>query len=244
MIGSSTSRPLGWLGAAMAVAVVLQSLDPFGPLPPAVASASSQEPSVDDSRRGKTGTVRGTFTSHQRLLTRGATSQRDVVVYLRSTEEEQHAPPQEPAVVTQKQLQFHPHVLPLLRGTPIRFVNEDGVDHNVFSTEECCAIDLDMPPHTTKEITALRDCVASVVCRLHPEMSLWIVVLDNPWFAHVELEKDKQGDVRIYSAEYSIRDVPPGTYALTFWNKKLRPMEFPVVVKPDSETVQDVVIEE
>src|SRR5690606_11086411 len=84
-----------------------------------------------------TGAVRGTFTSLQRLLTRGATSQRDVVVYLRSAAPAEHAPPREPVVVVQEKLAFQPHVLPVVRGTTVRFENRDDVDHNVYSAEGC-----------------------------------------------------------------------------------------------------------
>ncbi|MEM7204828.1 MAG: carboxypeptidase regulatory-like domain-containing protein [Planctomycetota bacterium] len=193
----------------------------------------------------ETGTVRGTFTSFERLQTRGATSQRDVVIYLRSVEPGDHAPsPLAPAAVVQRNLRFEPHVLALLRGTTIRFVNEDNVVHNVYSASECCAIDIDTAAHASKAHVFDQPGIVPIVCRLHPEMSLWLVVLEEPWFAHVQLKKQRpaKGKPRLYTGEYAIRGVPPGPYTLTFWNKKIRAREYEVVVQPGVDTVLDVEI--
>lgn len=211
------------------------------PAPAARPAPGAGAPAREDA--GPTGSVRGTFVSHERLLTRGATSQRDVVIYLRAARELPHAPPAEPALVSQRKLQFHPHVLPVLRGTRVRFLNEDDVTHNVFSTEDCCTVDLTMAPHTDSPVVFAEEGVASMVCRLHPEMSLWVVVLRDPWFTHVELEKELWEEGRSYSAAYAIEGVPPGTYTLSFWNKKLRPQEYTVSVGAGRVTELDVVVE-
>ncbi len=202
--------------------------------------------STDRSRDGteRTGSVRGRFTSLQRLLTRGATSQRDVVIYLKSEAPAKHAPPAVPVEVIQRKLRFEPHVLPVLQGTPVRFVNKDDVDHNVFSNGDCCRIDVDMSPRSAAPFTFERAGAIPIICRLHPEMSLWIIVLPEPWFTRVELEKTKDEGGRRYEADYSIKDVPPGEYTLTFWNKKLKPREYSVVVSAGAETALDIEIAE
>ena len=203
-------------------------------------------PGDDGGDRGDssgTGSIQGTFASFERVKTRGATSERDVVVYLVSDSRTEHAPPATPPVVSQEKLEFSPHVLPVLAGSTVVFRNLDGVTHNVFSAEDCCSMDIDMEsggPETTRKFT--EPCVVSAVCRLHPDMSLWIVVLDNPWFTHVELEKVEQGDDKVYTSAFEIAGVPPGTYTLTFWNKALKPQEYEVTVEPGKATSFDVTI--
>jgi hypothetical protein len=57
--------------------------------------------------------------------------------------------------------------------------------------------------------------------------------LDTPWFARVELAKDKERSTdgkTVCTATYKIEGVPPGTYKLRTWNKKLKALEREVVV--------------
>ena len=44
----------------------------------------------------------------------------------------------EHARMDQKNLMFVPHVLPVLAGTTVDFMNSDDVLHNVFSPDKCC----------------------------------------------------------------------------------------------------------
>jgi len=199
--------------------------------------------SAEQTQPQSVGVVRGSFTSHQRLLTRGATSQRDVIVYLTADRASTQPSPTKPAVVSQERLRFDPHVLAIRCGSKVQFVNKDDVDHNVFSAEKCCSMDLMMSPRSEKEVAFDEVGVSSIVCRLHPEMSLWIVVLRDPWFTQIQLDKQKDGDGSAYTADYKIPDVPPGQYTLTFWNKKLRPVEYKVTVAAGEETRLDISID-
>jgi plastocyanin len=45
------------------------------------------------------------------------------------------APPAKPAVMDQKNMQFAPHVLAVVTGTKVQFLNSDALAHNVFSPE-------------------------------------------------------------------------------------------------------------
>jgi len=215
---------------------------------PATGSGAKSAPAgpvpAEDSADETTGSVVGTFKSLARLQTRGATSQKDVVLYLTSEVKKEHDPPAAPVEVTQSKLQFVPHVLPVLAGTTISFKNADGVTHNVFCSEVCCPVDKDMPASSSATHVFDKPGLASIVCRLHPDMSLWVIVLDNPWFTRIELEKSEDGGEKSYSAPYRISGVPPGEYTLTFWNKKLQPQAFPVTVEAGKETTVDVQIAE
>ena len=50
------------------------------------------------------------------------------------------------AVMNQKNQVFIPHVLPVIAGTTIDFLNSDDVLHNVFSPDQCCKFDLGSYP--------------------------------------------------------------------------------------------------
>ena len=188
-------------------------------------------------------TVKGTFVSEQRLRTKGDTSEREVVVYLREKVPGKHAAPATPVQVKQERLMFKPHVLAVLVGSQVEFDNADSVVHNVFSGDPCCAVDLDMPAASKKAIRLEKPGVAAVICRLHPDMSMFLVTLENPYFTTVALEKQAAADgVATYRADYEIRGVPPGDYVLTFWNKKLEPVEHELHVPADADARLDVLV--
>jgi hypothetical protein len=113
----------------------------------------------------------------------------------------------------QKNLLFAPHVLPVLAGTTVDFVNSDAVLHNVFSPDKCCEqFNLgSWPQGQSRPYTFKARCVATLLCKVHPEMEGFIVVVPTPWFAVT----DKTG-------AYSIKDLPDGSYAVKVWHPKFK----------------------
>jgi len=183
----------------------------------------------------KTGSVAGVVRSLARLKTRGETSERDLVVHLAPQSGTQvPAAPSEALVVKQVKLQFDPHVLPVQAGTKVAFTNDDSVTHNVFSQEECCKVDRDMAANERAEVAFPKAGVVPIVCRLHPDMSLWVIVLDHPWFTRTEFAKVEGEGEKAYEARFRIDGVPPGTYTLTTWNKKLAAVTQTVTVTADA----------
>ena len=207
------------------------------------SQAAQDEQETDQATTVLPGSVTGIFLSRERLKTRGDTSQRNVVIYLTQEKEGEYAPPQEPVIVGQKKLKFIPHVVPILRGTTVRFENLDDVTHNTFASDTCCSMDVDMDAGKNASYVFNKSGVASLVCRLHPDMSMWVVVLDNPYFTGVEVKKEKVDDENVYRAKFTIEGVPPGTYTLTFWNKKLAPQETSISVASGIATEVDILIE-
>ena len=55
---------------------------------------------------------------------------------------------------------------------------------------------------------------AVLLCKLHPEMAAYLVVLDTPFFITAEIDGDTQ------LAEFSLKNIPQGKYLLKTWNKK------------------------
>jgi plastocyanin len=178
------------------------------------------------------GGIAGTVTTEAKLAVKGATSQRDLLMWLEPTGTA-------PAVkattvkVIQKKLNFEPHVLPIVRGSTVEFVNEDQVKHNVFIDTECCKLDADTDKGETKAHVFDKAGEYPIVCRLHPEMAMVVVVLDTPYFVRVELAKDKERSTEgktVCSATFKLEGVPAGTYKLRTWNKKLKALEREVVI--------------
>jgi len=184
------------------------------------------------SPRPATGGVEGTVRTEVKITTKGATSQRDVVLYLEPKAKPAEAPKPGKATVVQKKLAFEPHVLPIVRGSTVEFTNEDQVKHNVFIEAECCKLDVDADKGENKPHVFPQAGEFPIVCRLHPEMTMYVLALDTPHFVRVELQKDKEapeGKAR-FVATFKLENVPPGTYTLRTWNKRLKALEREVVI--------------
>lgn len=170
------------------------------------------------------GTIKG------KITVKGARNAKDVVVYI-DTVEGEFQPPKEHAKMDQKNLTFVPHVLPILAGSTVDYVNSDDVLHNVFTPDKCAEkFNLGTWPkgearsRTFKE----RGCVSVMLCNVHPEMEAWIVVLQNPYF----FKTDKDG-------VFTIENVPAGKYTLKVWHKKLKAKPQEVEVPKEGEITVD-----
>lgn len=135
------------------------------------------------------------------------------VVYIENVAGRQFTPQATTPVMDQKDLMFVPHVLPVLVGSTVKFPNSDTVRHNVFSPAKSAKpFNLGTyPAGEVKQVVFDKVGVVSLLCNVHAEMSAYIVVLQNPYFALT----DKQGAV-------TISNVPAGEYTLTFWHEDLK----------------------
>jgi plastocyanin len=175
-------------------------------------SAQSEEPA-------KTGTIEG---SVENTLIRSGPA----VVYLKNVKGE-FTPPEDLPVMDQEKLTFKPKVLPILVGTTVKCPNSDTVQHNVFSPPNSAkTFNLGLyPPGQSKDVKFEKVGVVPLLCNVHAEMSGFIVVLPNPYYALT----DKDG-------KYKIENVPPGEYKLSFWHEKLRPETVDVPIKAGKTT--------
>ena len=207
--------------------------------------APSPSPSADSSAGGpvsaeQTGLIVGTVT--------GRTPQH-TVVYLSGVQGE-FKPPTEPTEVGQKNKTFMPHVLPVLKGTIVRFTNSDvnrdgtGLEHNVKFVKYGRSKTLVMRektknltnfmvwPDRPKDAKTIRAGKVALLCNIHPEMEAYVVVLDNPYFTLA----DKDGKYRLKA--------PNGDYTLKAWHPRYEKKEFaaPVVVSAGGTTELDIVL--
>jgi len=159
----------------------------------------------------------------------GAKNSANAVIYIDSIPGKKFDPPKDPATIDQKNLVFTPHVLPIVAGTTVKFLNSDDVLHNVFTPDKCAEkFNLGTwPKGQTRSFTFKNvGCVAVMLCNVHPEMEAYVVVLQNPYFA-----------VSAKDGTYSIKNVPAGKYTLRIWHEKLKGGSQEVTVPESGEVV-------
>jgi plastocyanin len=72
-----------------------------------------------------------------KVKAKGAKNSGNAVVYIDAIPGKSFEPPKEHAKMDQKNMTFIPHVLPILAGTAVDYLNSDDVLHNVFSPDKC-----------------------------------------------------------------------------------------------------------
>ncbi|MCG3119998.1 MAG: hypothetical protein ALAOOOJD_02560 [bacterium] len=134
-------------------------------------------------------------------------------------------------VMDQKSLTFVPHVLPILVGSTVEFPNSDPVYHNVFSFSPAKTFDLGRyPAGRAKAITFDKPGLVKVYCDMHSQMNAFILVLVNPYFTLT----DENGN-------YTLRDIPAGTYKAKAWFARLPEKTVTVTIRPGETTALDFV---
>ncbi len=168
----------------------------------------------------KSGTITGT------IKVRGVRDARDVVVFIEHMEGT-YQPAQEKPILDQLNMVFIPHVLPILVSTTVQFPNNDEVRHNVFSPSKIKPFNLGTySKGVTREVMFDKAGVVTLLCNVHTEMSAYIIVLENPYFA-------KTGP----DGTFTINDVPEGEYIIKTWHEKLKEKSLEVIVK-EGKTVE------
>jgi plastocyanin len=141
---------------------------------------------------------------------------KDTVVYLKEVPGG-YAP--KTHAMDQKGMEFRPHILTVTAGDAVKFLNSDGVDHNVYSPDDD-AYNLGIfPKGQSRDHTFTKPGVYTQLCSVHPEMLAYIFVGQNPYA--VPVNKD---------GTFKIDNVPPGAYQLAVWNPKLKADDTPVTV--------------
>lgn len=158
---------------------------------------------------------------HGKVSCAGTPDCADALVYVAAIPGKTFPPPKEPARMDQKGLMFQPHVLPVLVGTTVDFLNSDTILHNVFTPAACAdKFNLGTFGNGQKRSHVFKkECFAPVLCIVHPEMAAFVAVLPTPYFS-----------VTGADGAYDIHDVPDGSYTLKVWHPKLKAGEKAVPV--------------
>ena len=140
--------------------------------------------------------------------------------------------PETPAVMEQKELRFVPHVLAIQVGTTVEFPNSDPLSHNVFSISEAKRFNLGLYARgVSRRVKFDKPGVVELLCNVHLEMSGYIVVLKNPYFARAGSD-----------GSFRIADVPAGSYRLRCWHERLPVQERNVEVPKTGIAIVDFLI--
>jgi plastocyanin len=151
-------------------------------------------------------------------------SAEDIAVYVDAIPGKTFTPPATAPVADQKHMTFVPHMVVVLKGTSVDFLNSDPVGHNVYwpniSGNKKLAHNMGTWPQGQKKSFTFNDLgVAPLLCNVHPEMSGYVVVVPTPYFAVT----DKEGD-------FVIKDIPDGSYTLKTWSEVGKPATQAVTV--------------
>ncbi len=137
------------------------------------------------------------------------------VIYVDTIAGKTFSAPAEHPVMDQKGLLFEPHILVVLAGSTVDFLNSDSVAHNVFwpsvqqGSKKLPGKNLRAWPQGEKRPFKFdQPGVVALLCNVHPEMSGYIVVSPTPY--HIRTDK---------SGNYKIENVPDGQYNVVAWHE-------------------------
>jgi plastocyanin len=144
----------------------------------------------------------------------GMKSATNIAVYIDTIPGKTFEAPAKHALMDQKHLEFVPHVMVVLKGTTVDFLNSDATLHNVFWPDiggnRKLAHNLGTWPQGQRKSFTFNDVgAAALLCNVHPEMSGYLIVVPTPYFAVT----DSSGD-------FEIKDVPPGKYTVKTWSEE------------------------
>jgi len=146
------------------------------------------------------------------------------VVYIDAISGKTFPAPDKHIVEDQKSLLFQPHVIVVLAGSTVDFLNSDTVQHNIFwpAISGNKKMSHNMGTWPKGEVRSFKFDTPGVVpllCNVHPEMSGYIVVVPTPYHAEAEA-----------SGAFKIENVPDGSYTVTAWREGMKPQSKPVTI--------------
>ena len=154
-------------------------------------------------------TTGGQITGRVAIVEKGKPATRDDVwVYLEDLDRHHHKPRTKPSqqTITQKDRKFTPQVLVVPVGTVIAFPNADHEEHNVFSPTEP-TFDLGHYNNGAGRTQKFDDAgEMAIYCDVHQEMWARVKVVESAWISKVNS-----------SGQFSIANVPAGSYKLHVW---------------------------
>jgi len=121
--------------------------------------------------------------------------------------------PTEPVVIDQRGCVYTPRVVGMMAGQSIKFLNSDGILHNVHALSKINPeFNIGMPPALKQKVKKIAKVEPSfaIKCDVHPWMRSYAVVLDHPFFA-----------VTAPDGAFKIDNLPAGTYEIEAWHERL-----------------------
>ena len=152
----------------------------------------------------------------------------NIVIYLTPVEGKIEYDKIPGGVIDQINKEYLPHVLPIMVGGTITFLNSDGILHNVhlYLGSET-VFNLAMPAFKKKISKTLKQPGEHfILCDAHSEMSAYILVLESPFFA----KPNAKGN-------FVINGIPAGTYNIVRYMPEQENVTKTVEIPADGEVV-------
>ena len=129
------------------------------------------------------------------------------------------------ATITMKGKTFEPRVAVVPVGGTVEFPNQDPVFHNVFSVSGENRFDLDLYKKPKSGAWIFRHPgLVRVYCNIHPQMSAYVLVRDNPFWARPSAD-----------GAFEIPDVPAGAWVVKAWHERAGEASQAVTVTEEGE---------
>lgn len=139
-------------------------------------------------------------------------SMEEALVYLKNVNYSGGVP-SEPAVLDQQGCIYVPHVFGMMAGQELLIKNSDATLHNIHSMPKVNKeFNFAMPKVVKKKKASFAKSEPDpfyIKCDVHPWMKTWVLVSDHPYYAVTDA-----------SGNFSIENIPPGTYDVVCWQEK------------------------
>jgi plastocyanin len=188
----------------------------------AIAALSGVHALADDVPASPRGTVRGTITIDGKSVSRKYKFEEAVVNLIdEALDKASPPPPAEPAIMDQNGIAYVPTILAIQAGTKVEFRNSDPTLHNVHcSCVQNTSLNRGSGPGQNFTVVFDKPEVIEVTCNIHAAMKAFIVVLPNAFFTKPSA-----------SGEFTIANVPAGTWKIKAWHDGTQVVTGTVTVK-------------
>jgi hypothetical protein len=147
----------------------------------------------------------------------------NVVVYLRGDFSAYSFPEDKnPVTIDQHGCVYTPHVIAVTTQTPVQVHNSDMATHNSLALTKA-----NSPWNETQavggapvqRVFSAPEVALALKCNIHPWMKMYVAIFNQPYF-----------QVTGKDGSFTLKNVPPGNYALTAWQERYGTIEMPVTV--------------